>query len=189
MRTRRKRTGTYSNQGKGKLSTGAIDASEEGVIAEVTRVYSVRQQSTVDPDTAESFPWGRDTEGIIPNLKGTHLKLSDEYNKHVYQDCLSRLPGRKAPGPDGVPNEVLENLSREFHNAVHDMFIHMWKHSHTPQIWKDDHTVLLYMKGDPGIVQNHRPIGLKRTIYKLWTATVTTVLTSYLEKHNLIGAS
>jgi hypothetical protein len=172
-----------------KLSTGSIDASKEGVIAEVTRQYSARLQSTVDPNTARSFPWGSDTDGIIPNSKGTHLKLSDEYNKHVYQECLSRLPGRKAPGPDGVPNEVLKNLPREFHNAVHDMFRLMWRHSHTPQVWKDDHTVLLYKKGDPGVVQNHRPIGLKRTIYKLWTATITTVLTSYLEKHHLIGAS
>jgi len=138
----------------------------------------------VDPDTSKSFPWGRDTEEIIPNSKVTHLKLSDEYNKHVYQDCLSRLPGRKAPGPDVVPIELLKNLPRECHDAVHDMFILMWKHSHTPQVWKNDHTVLLCKKADPGIVQNHRPIGLKRTIYKLWIATVTTVLTSYLEKHN-----
>ena len=65
----------------------------------------------------------------------------------------------------------------------------MWVHKCTPPQWKDDNTILLYKKGDLAVVQNHRPIGLKRTIYKLWTsATVTTrVLTGYIDEHTLIG--
>jgi hypothetical protein len=63
----------------------------------------------------------------------------------------------------------------------------MWKYKCTPSQWKEDNIILLYKKGDPSVVQNHRPIGLKRTIYKLWTATITRVLTGYIEKHALIG--
>jgi hypothetical protein len=63
----------------------------------------------------------------------------------------------------------------------------MWKHKCTPSQWKDENTILLYKKGDPSVVQNHRPIGLKRTIYKLWTTTITRVLAGYIDEHDLIG--
>eukprot|EP00976_Prorocentrum_cordatum_P050983 1029698-Prorocentrum_minimum.AAC.1 len=57
----------------------------------------------------------------------------------------------------------------------------------TPNRWKDDITVLLYKKGDPSQVTNHRPIGLKRTVYKLWTSTVTRVLSDYVECKSILG--
>ena len=57
----------------------------------------------------------------------------------------------------------------------------------TPGKWKDDITVLLYKKGDPGLVANHRPIGLKRSIYKLWTSVVTRILTDYIEEKGLLS--
>ena len=135
------------------------------------------------------YPWEHPQreKPLIPDSGGTHDNLGSRYTEHIYQDCLSRLPGRKAPGPDGIPNEVLKHLPAEFHKAIHGLFRLMWAHKCTPSQWKDDNTILLYKKGDPAVVQNHRPIGLKRTIYKLWTATVTRVLTGYIEEHTLIG--
>jgi hypothetical protein len=47
--------------------------------------------------------------------------------------------------------------------------------------------VLLYKKGDPAEIKNHRPIGLKRAVYKLWTSTVTRVLTDYVETNGVLS--
>ena len=156
---------------------------------EVTRIYTERSTPVVPRETAGEYPWEHPQreKPLIPNSGGTHDRLRDRYTRHIYQDCLGRLPGRKAPGPDGVPNEVLKNLPAEFHEAVHGLFQLMWKHKCTPSQWKDDNTILLYKKGDSSVVQNHRPIGLKHTIYKLWTATITRVLTGYIDEHALIG--
>ena len=172
-----------------RLSTGELCSTPEEVIREVTKVYTERQKPVVAKETAGAYPWEHPhrTQPLIPDSGGTHSRLGDRYSEHIYQDCLGRLPGRKAPGPDGVPNEVLKNLPPEFHEAVHGLFQLMWKYECTPPQWKDDNTILLYKKGDPSVIQNHRPIGLKRTIYKLWTATVTRVLTEYIDEHALIG--
>eukprot|EP00976_Prorocentrum_cordatum_P112394 1195524-Prorocentrum_minimum.AAC.2 len=51
---------------------------------------------------------------------------------------MARLPGRKAPGPDGIPNEVLKCLPTTFHEALHRVFTLMWKGGTTPNRWKDD---------------------------------------------------
>ena len=162
-----------------RLSTGEVVTTPEGVIDEVTKVYRNRLRPTVPAEGAGRYPWeGQRTTPLIPNSGGTHATLGHRYNVHIFRDCLSKLPNKKAPGPDGVPNEVIKNMPEEFHDSIHGLFELMWKYRCTPTQWKDDNTVLLYKKGDPGGVQNHRPIGLKRTIYRsLWTATVTRILT------------
>jgi hypothetical protein len=134
-----------------RLATDDLDSFEEGVKREVTRIYTERSTPIVPRETAGVYPWEHPQreKPLIPNSGGTHDRLGDRYTKHIYQDCLGRLPGRKAPGPDGVPNEVLKNFPAEFHEAVHGLFQLMWKHKCTPSQWKDDNTILLYKKGDP----------------------------------------
>jgi hypothetical protein len=48
---------------------------------------------------------------------------------------------------------------------------------------------MLYKKGDPADPTNYRPIGLARTVYKLWTSLVTRVLSDYAERNSIIGDS
>jgi hypothetical protein len=107
-----------------RLATGEIDSSEEGVKREVTRIYTERSTPVVPRETAGEYPreHPQREKPLILNSGGTHDRLGNRYTKHVYQDWLGRLPGRKAPGPDGDPNEVLKNLLAEFHEAVHGLF-------------------------------------------------------------------
>jgi hypothetical protein len=99
-----------------RLATGELDSSEEGVKREVTRIYTERSIPVVPRETAGVYPWEHPQreKPLIPNSGGTHDILGDRYTKHIYQDCLGRLPGKKAPGPDGVPNDVLKKLTRQY---------------------------------------------------------------------------
>ena len=47
--------------------------------------------------------------------------------------------------------------------------------------WKHNKTILLHKKDDPIYLANYRPIVLANTIYKLYTSTIITFLTSYGE--------
>ena len=49
--------------------------------------------------------------------------------------------------------------------------------------------ILLYKKGNPSHLTNHRPIALANTIYKLFTSTLTSILSSYGEKHQILHDS
>ena len=55
--------------------------------------------------------------------------------------------------------------------------------------WKISLTILLYKKGDPSLLTNHRPITLANTIYKLFTSTLTLILSAYGERHQILHDS
>ena len=48
----------------------------------------------------------------------------------------------------------------------------------TPTSWKQSNTILLYKKDDSLDIGNYRPIALSNAIYKLWTSTITEVLST-----------
>ena len=52
---------------------------------------------------------------------------------------------------------------------------------------KPNNTTL--QKGDPSLLTNHRPIALANTIYKLFTSTLTLILSAYGEKHQILHDS
>jgi hypothetical protein len=68
-------------------------------------------------------------------------------------------------------------------------FLHCYKQKVIPQSWKISNTILLYKKGNPSTLTNHRPIALANTIYKLFTITLTTLLSAYGEKYQILHTS
>jgi len=56
---------------------------------------------------------------------------------------MRHLKNGKAPGPDGIPNELLKHLPEGVHQVIHKLFILMWMMGTTPKAWKESQTVLL----------------------------------------------
>ena len=52
---------------------------------------------------------------------------------------------------------------------------------------KSNHTII--QKKDPSLLTNHRPIALANIIYKLFTSTLTLILSAYGEKHQILHYS
>jgi hypothetical protein len=66
----------------------------------------------------------------------------------------------------------------------------MWATSHTPDQWKENHTILLYKnKGHTTDLNMYRPIALIDSVYKLWTKIQTKVLSDYAEEHSILSPS
>jgi hypothetical protein len=76
-----------------------------------------------------------------------------------------------------------------FHHMLYLFFKHCFKQCQIPTSWKTSLTILLYKKSDPTILSNHRPIALANTIYKLFTSTLTTILSGYGEKYQILHDS
>ena len=72
----------------------------------------------------------------------------------------------KAPGPDGVPAEILKAMPDSFHNALILLYQCMARDGYTPPQWMTSHTCLIYKKSDPSVLDNYRPIALATVIYK-----------------------
>lgn len=108
-------------------------------------------------------------------------------NPVLFQRCLRKTKLGKVPGPDGVCNEILNYLPEQLRQAIHKMFILMWMTGHTPDKWKQSHTLLLYKKGDPLLLSNYRPIALANTLYQVWTGVLIHVMSMYAEHFHLLS--
>jgi hypothetical protein len=77
-------------------------------------------------------------------------------------------------------------MPSKFHDLLFLFFKHCYKQQQIPQSWKTSFTILLYKRGDPTQLTNHRPIALANTIYKLFTSILTSILSSYGEKYQIL---
>jgi ribonuclease HI len=101
---------------------------------------------------------------------------------------IAKLSPYKAPGPDGIPNIVLQKcvnnlMSRLIHiyRAILDLDVYY-------EPWKEFTTVVLRKPGKPSyeVPKAHRPIALISTMAKVLTAIVAENLSKVVEKHQLL---
>jgi hypothetical protein len=68
------------------------------------------------------YPW-HETNGFILEKRGKPRTPTREYfTKEVYDLALKNLSNNKAPGPDNIPNEIIKNLTQEFHDMLYLFF-------------------------------------------------------------------
>ena len=148
--------------------------------ADQTREYPWMQEGSPDPFALATAT----TTGLAPRM-WLHDKIAD---KQAFEACLKSLSKGKAPGPDGITNEMLNLLPIQAQEMLHACIQLMWATAYTPKTWKESLTVLLYKnKGTTFQLQYYRRIGLENTIYKLWTRMITWTLADYAERHNIIS--
>ena len=147
--------------------------------ADQTREYPWMQEGSPDPFALATAT----TIGLAPRMW-----LHDKQDKQAFEACLKSLSKGKAPGPDGITNEMLNLLPIQAQEMLHAFIQLMWATAYTPKTWKESLTVLLYKnKGTTFQLQYYRRIGLENTIYKLWTRMITWTLADYAERHNIIS--
>jgi hypothetical protein len=76
-----------------------------------------------------------------------------------------------------------------FHKLLFLFFKHCYKQKQIPASWKTSLTVLLYKKGNPSQLTNHIPIALANKIYILYTSTLTSILSAYGERYQILHNS
>jgi hypothetical protein len=73
-----------------------------------------------------------------------------------------------------------------FYHILYLFFNHCFKQRQIPTSWKNSLTILLYKRSNPILLSNHRPIALANTIYKFFTMTLTTILSGYGKKYQIL---
>ena len=110
-----------------------------------------------------------------------------QLDHHRYHRCLRRMPRGKAPGPDGVPAEILKAMPQNFHTSLLLIYQCMARDGYTPTQWMTSHTCLIYKKSDPTVLDNYRPIALAMFVYKLWTNIVADIASNFTEFHKILS--
>ena len=119
---------------------------------EVEKYFAKTTTPTVSRVTADTQPWGLplaeglDPITLKPHTKNDGEKMADRFTREIYNNNLAKLPGIKAPGDDGIPNEILKGLPTEFHDSLFLLFQTLWDQRSTPALWKKAMVILLYKK-------------------------------------------
>ncbi len=144
---------------------------------EVPRDYPWHNTNVDEFKIETQSPVGLKDNGMMATLS----------NPITFAECIRTLSNNKAPGPDGIVNEILKMLPGEIQSTLHEFMITLWNTGLTPTKWKESETALLYKKDDAMDILNYRPIGLANTLYKLWTRLVTVTIYKYAEAHNVLS--
>ena len=110
------------------------------------------------------------------------------FNIHDIHAAIKKIPLNSAAGPDGIHNQMLKNLPRNFKYRILDMANLSMSKSQLASTWKIAHITMLpktsINKNDP---TNYRPISLISCLGKLIERLVQTRLYNYLESNSLIN--
>ena len=104
--------------------------------------------------------------------------------------AIRNLKPKKAPGPDGVSNDMLKHLGPIARKMLLEIFNCSWNKGPVPEVWKTAHLVPVLKKArDKTNPSSYRPISLLSCVGKLMERVITRRLTWFLETNNLFSPS
>ena len=84
----------------------------------------------------------------------------DPPSKCEIVQAINKIKRGKAAGPDQIPPEALKADVEGTADALHPLFVRIWREECFPKDWKDGHLVKLPKKGDLSNCNNYRGITL-----------------------------
>ena len=87
--------------------------------------------------------------------------MTDAIQKDELEAEIRTLKTKKAPGPDGVINDMILHLGPTDKKAILALFNKSWKSGTVPALWKKATVIPIYKKGkDKKHLSSYRPISL-----------------------------
>ena len=73
--------------------------------------------------------------------------MKADFSLYELQKAIHKLKTKKAPGPDGITNEMLKHLSPAAKEALLFIFNQSWKKGTVPNTWKEAIIIPVAKKG------------------------------------------
>ena len=104
----------------------------------------------------------------------------------VVQACRT-LKNRKAPGKDGITNEIIKASLPDMCNVLNKLFNVILSTGLNPDSWKTGVNVPIYKSGDPTNPSNYRGITLNSALGKLFYQILNNRVVECLEDNDLLS--
>lgn len=105
------------------------------------------------------------------------------------QKAILRTPGKKAPGPDQIPNHILHKLENILTPQLTTIFNACLRLGYYPEQWRNSITVVIKKPAKEKAAdqpKSYRPIALLNTTGKIFDAILATRLAYLTEKYQLL---
>ena len=100
---------------------------------------------------------------------------------------LSKLNADKAPGPDELPNLLLENAAKEISPFLTDITEHSIQTGKFPDVWVEANVAPVFKKGDRHTASNYRPISLTCVCAKLLNHIIGKNIMTHFTKNKILN--
>ena len=133
-------------------------------------VFILSFAKTLEQPTFKSVFTTEDSDSI-PKLDNYNCK-EDLKNIDIQEDeiqqMLEKLQPRKAPGPDGIPPEILSAATKELTRPLSQLFRQTIQEGKLPDEWKKALVSPVYKrKGSKTSPNNYRPVSLTCIVCKI----------------------
>ncbi|XP_044582995.1 uncharacterized protein LOC123264014 [Cotesia glomerata] len=148
--------------------------------------FALNSSSSNYEDKFLDFKKREETNSLF-DTQDNSLLFNKELSMHELTRELAKLRN-SSPGPDGIPNILIKNLSTSGLCYLLDLFNLIWLRQLFPKNWKEAIIVpILKPNKIPSDCKSYRPIALTCNICKLMEKIVSKRLRWYLEANNLIS--
>ena len=122
------------------------------------------------------------------NFREGDATMSDVFKIGELKSALRKLKSKKAPGPDGIHNDMLKHLGPMAEIFLLEIFNQSWTQGKVPSQWKEATIIPILKKGKPKQEsRSYRPISLVSCTGKVMERMINERLMFYLESKNLIS--
>ena len=113
--------------------------------------------------------------------------LNIDINEEKVENVLKKLKNKKAPGPDGLKNEMYKKLSddRLTINTLTECYKNLVEGSPIPTEWKKSVTIMVPKTRKPTVNQL-RPLSLTDVSYKIFMSLIKHEIEKHIEDNDMI---
>lgn len=119
--------------------------------------------------------------------KNTIFDIDRDFQPYELDEGIKELSKKKAPGSDGIPNEVWKALPDNGKYILLQNINLMFNSQCFPNQWSEIVICPIYKKGDSNEPSNYRPVSLANTILKLFTTMLSRRLQFWINRNNIIS--
>jgi hypothetical protein len=125
----------------------------------------------------------------VPDRPDSRLVCYPQVTTEEIADCIEKIAPKKAPGVDGIANELLKISSPSLSPLLVPIFNQSLATSSFPTPWKCAVTAIIPKAGkddytDPN---SYRPIALLSGLGKIFELMITQRITAWAEKNNILA--
>ena len=107
---------------------------------------------------------------------------TEKPSKEEIAKAIQKQKNRKAPGPDGIPAEILKADLNTSTQMLYEIFEKVWEEETIPEDWKEGYLVKVPKKGDLANCNNYRGITMLSVPGKILSQIILQRLIDALEE-------
>ena len=173
--------GYVRDKNKVKTSIGQLEKLDGSLTNGEKKVVEVLNdffQSVFTKEDPSSIPGFSSRVGCT--LDEIYITEMEVYDK------LSSLNPNKAPGPDGVPSQLLKNYASSLTHPLFLLYTQSLNSGIIPEEWKKANIMPIFKKGSKTKAKNYRPISLTSQLVKILESIIRTKVMKYLIDNNIV---